>query len=63
MNSTTLRSKTSVGALTWLLDHEMVIRSHTQDPETFARVQTYLLSEGLREKIGFNLVKLFDILS
>jgi hypothetical protein len=41
-----------------MLKHDMIVRSKTKDPETFASVQGFLLSDEMRESIGANLVRL-----
>jgi hypothetical protein len=46
-------------AIAWMLDHRMIMKTAIKDPETFAAVSGYLLSDDLRDKIGSNLVKLF----
>jgi hypothetical protein len=42
-----------------MLEQGMIVRRSMKDPETFISTQGYILSDGLREEIGTNLVKLF----
>jgi hypothetical protein len=51
-------TRTAEGALHWMLNHEMLVRKTSKDPETYATVQGFILSDQLREMIGSNLVKL-----
>jgi hypothetical protein len=51
--------QSSEDALLWMLDHKMVIKTSTKDPETFANIQGYLLTEDVRDTIGTNILKLF----
>lgn len=41
-----------------MIEHGMIMRRTTKDPETFIPVQGYILSDELRDAIGTNLVKL-----
>lgn len=59
MRPAVFKTKTSEGALVWLLDRKMIVKSSTKDPETLAVVRGYILSDGMRERIGSNLVNLF----
>ncbi len=45
-------------ALEWMLKKKMIIGGSTKDPETFATMKGYVLSEEMRERLGDNLVKL-----
>ncbi len=54
-----IRRETIEAALNWMLDQNILVKKSTKDPETFATVRGYLLSEIAREKIGANLVTLF----
>jgi hypothetical protein len=47
-------------ALSWMIEQGMVVRKTTKDPETFIPIQGYILSDELGERIGSNLVKLFN---
>lgn len=49
---------TAEGALHWMLRQNMVFRKTTKDPETYATVQGFILSDQLRDLIGSNLVTL-----
>lgn len=51
-------TRTSDGALRWMLERGMILRRSTKDPETYATVQGFILSDQLRDMIGSNLVKL-----
>jgi hypothetical protein len=51
-------TRTSEGAIRWLLDQKMIVRRHAKDPETFATAQGFILSDELRHKLGSNLVRL-----
>ncbi len=51
-------SKTSDEALKWLIQKQMVLKGTRKDPETFANVQGFVLSQEMREAIGTNLVEL-----
>ncbi len=55
-NFETQRTET---ALLWMLNQNMIVKRSTKDPETFATVNGFLLSDELRGKMGANLVKLF----
>jgi len=50
--------KTSQEALDWMLRGGMLVKGTRKDPETFAAVHGFLLSEDMREKIGARLVEL-----
>ncbi len=50
---------TTETALRWMLQHKMVLRSSAKDPETFASVRGFILSDEVRERVGANLLKLF----
>ena len=58
MTKRTFVTRTSEGALRWMLDRGMILRRTTKDPETYATIQGFILSDQLREMIGSNLVKL-----
>ena len=59
MNHTMLfETETTEGALHWMLQQNMIVRSTSKDPETFAAVQGFLLSDEMRDSIGSNLVRL-----
>jgi hypothetical protein len=45
-------------ALRWMLDRGMISRKTAKDPETYATVQGFILSDQLREMIGSNLIEL-----
>jgi hypothetical protein len=55
-----LKTQTNEEAVTWLLEHSMLVRTPMKDPETFATANGYVLSESLRSKIGSNLIELFS---
>lgn len=42
----------------WMLQQNIVLKSKMKDPETFASVQGFLLSNEMRESIGSILIKL-----
>jgi hypothetical protein len=46
-------------ALLWMLNRKMIIKTSTKDPETFANIQGYLLTEDIRDTIGTNILRLF----
>ena len=46
------------GALQWMLQENMILRRTTKDPETYATVLGFILSDQLRDMIGSNIVKL-----
>lgn len=46
-------------ALSWVIRHNLVIKKTTKDPETFANIQGYILTEKIREKIGANILIIF----
>jgi hypothetical protein len=50
--------KTSEQVLEWLMERQMVVKGSRKDPETFATVQGFVLSEEMRERIGRTLVDL-----
>jgi hypothetical protein len=50
--------QTCEGALRWMLHRNMILKKTTKDPETYATVQGFILSDELRDLIGSNLVKL-----
>jgi hypothetical protein len=58
MTKHTFETQTSEGALHWMLRQNMVFRKTTKDPETYATVQGFVLSDQLRDLIGSNLVTL-----
>lgn len=45
--------------LRWMIRHNLVIKKTTKDPETFANIQGYILTEEIREKIGANILIIF----
>ena len=51
-------TKTSEGALHWMLNQSIIVRRTAKDPETFATVQGFVLSDQVQDAIGSNLVKL-----
>jgi hypothetical protein len=51
-------TQTAEGALHWMLRQDMVFRKTTKDPETYATVQGFILSDQLRDLIGSNIVTL-----
>jgi hypothetical protein len=51
-------TQTPEGALHWMLHGNMVFRKTTKDPETYATVQGFVLSDQLRDLIGSNIVTL-----
>jgi len=51
-------TRNSEGALHWMLQENMILRRTTKDPETYATVQGFILSDQLRDMIGSNMVKL-----
>jgi len=51
-------TQTSEGALRWMLHQNMILRRTAKDPETYATIQGFVLSDQLRDMIGSNLVKL-----
>jgi hypothetical protein len=59
MQHVMFKEGTPAAALSWMLEHGMVLRKSTKDPETFIPVQAYVLSYEMREEIGNNLVRLF----
>jgi len=54
-----LETDTPESAIDWMLSQHMILKKSTKDPETFAAVNGYVLSDELREKIGSHLVELF----
>ena len=50
--------KTSQEVLDWMFHGRMLVKGTRKDPETFAAVQGFLLSEDVRERIGAHLVEL-----
>lgn len=58
MIKTNFQTRTPEGALHWMLHQEMLVRKTTKDPETYATVRGFILSDQLRDMIGSNLVKL-----
>jgi hypothetical protein len=58
MTNRTFNIQTSVGALRWMLHQNIILRRTMKDPETYATVQGFILSDQLRDMIGSNLVKL-----
>ncbi len=58
MRKKTFPTRTSDGAVRWMLDRGLLVRRNAKDPETFATVKGFILSDQLRETIGSNLVKL-----
>jgi len=58
MGATVFETNTAKGAMSWMLQRGMIVRSSTKDPETFATIQGYIVSEELRDRIGSNLVRL-----
>jgi hypothetical protein len=51
-------TQTAEGALHWMLRQNMVFKQTTKDPETYAAVQGFILSDQLRDLIGSNIVTL-----
>jgi hypothetical protein len=51
-------TRSSEGALRWMLQESMILRRTTKDPETYATVLGFILSDQLRDMIGSNIVKL-----
>jgi hypothetical protein len=51
-------TRNSEGALRWMLQEKMILRRTTKDPETYATVLGFILSDQLRDMIGSNIVKL-----
>lgn len=58
MTKSIFDTQTSEGALRSMLHQNMILRKTTKDPETYATVQGFILSDQLRDMIGSNLVKL-----
>lgn len=54
-----LETYTPESAIDWMLNQHMILKKSTKDPETFATVNGYVLSDEFREKIGSHLVELF----
>jgi hypothetical protein len=50
---------TPEGALSWMLENDMIIRSTTRDPETLATVRGFILSDEFGQSIGTSLLELF----
>ena len=46
------------GALRWMLQQSMILRKTAKDPETFATVQGFILSDQLRDIVGSTLASL-----
>lgn len=59
MRHVNFEKDTTESAINWMLDHRMILKTSTKDPETFANVNGYILSDELRDRIGSNLLKLF----
>lgn len=51
--------QTPEGALSWMLDNGMIIRSTVKDPETLATVRGFILSDEFGQSIGSSLLELF----
>ena len=58
MSKGIFNTRTSEGALSWMLRENMILRMNTKDPETYATVLGFILSDQLRDMIGSNIVKL-----
>lgn len=54
----TVAFRTSQQALDWMLERTIIVKSKSKDPETLARIQGFLLSNEMRERVGVNLVEL-----
>jgi hypothetical protein len=59
MSKATFASNAPADALSWMLEHGLILRKTENDPETFIPVHGYVLSYEMQEEIGNNLVKLF----
>jgi len=51
--------QTPEGALSWMLDNGMIIRSTVKDPETLATVRGFILLDEFGQSIGSSLLELF----
>jgi hypothetical protein len=51
-------TRTAEGALRWMLRQNIVFKKTAKDPETYATVQGFILSDQIRDVIGSNLVTL-----
>ena len=58
MTTNTFDTHSSEGALRWMLHQSMIIQKTEKDPETFATVQGFILSDQLRDKIGSTVASL-----
>jgi hypothetical protein len=58
MTKSTFDAHSPEGALLWMLHQDMIIRKTAKDPETFATVQGFILSDQLKDKIGSTLASL-----
>jgi len=58
MAKSTFDAHSSEGALRWMLQQGMILRRTAKDPETFATMQGFILSDQLRDKIGSTVASL-----
>ncbi len=58
MTKSTFDAHSSEAALRWMLHQGMILRKTAKDPETFATVQGFILSDQLRDKIGSTVASL-----
>lgn len=58
MTKSTFDAHSSEAALRWMLHQGMILRKIAKDPETFATVQGFILSDQLRDKIGSTVASL-----
>ena len=58
MVKSTFDVHSSEAALHWMLDQRMILRKTSKDPETFAMMQGFILSDQLRDKIGTTVANL-----
>jgi len=58
MTKSTFDAHSSEAALRWMRHQGMILRKTAKDPETFATVQGFILSDQLRDKIGSTVASL-----
>lgn len=58
MTKKTFNRRSPEGALRWMLQQGMILRKTAKNPETFAAVQGFVLSEQVRDTLGSTLASL-----